>query len=289
MTLELVEVAAFSPEKQSASTKQKVSNLDLSVPTVATQIQAVTAMDASLSPNQDTAMTISTQKHIHLPSQSNDDAPPLNVNRQKSVFEELLENKWYKFFSSCFIWTRVVVLLLSIFLFCLSLSYCTAQFLEAKLELITDCSERIKTREQIWRHSYESSLKYSSDHKLNEESQVMYMSDTSTCDKYQGKYYIQQKYGYTTEPCWTTKPLEVDTEKLWYSNQYDSQRTNGVNTKSVLFGIIVLFCGIIIVYTLISFIIDIVSMVRGTLHRRSKFYAPYRQRESRRMSKDKKK
>eukprot|EP01084_Bolivina_argentea_P225445 380963_1 len=54
-------------------------------------------------------------------------------------------------------WIRLSMIILTIFLFCLSTAYCIGQLYETKLHLITKCSP--KTMEEIWYHSYLSSLK----------------------------------------------------------------------------------------------------------------------------------
>ena len=129
------------------------------------------------------------------------------------------QDKWCKFLTNFLLWVSILILILTIFLLFLSTSYLIAQLLEAKLDLITECPEPIKTREEIWRHSYESSLKYPSNEILNYETQ----------------------YGLTDEPCWTKK-VEINTNQLWYSNKYNYQWKNNVNAKSILFGIISIYC-----------------------------------------------
>lgn len=95
----------------------------------------------------------------------------IETNRQLSAFDEMRENKWFKFFTNFLFYIRVLILILTIFLTLLSLSYCIAQSLEPKLDLITECPEP-KTREEIWQHSYESTFKYPPNQTINEESQV---------------------------------------------------------------------------------------------------------------------
>ena len=157
MALEMLEVANFSPEQAKQHTRHKISNLDLT----ATVAKKENEGPSEQTKAKDTSIT-NTMMH----------------QAEQSGLQELIQqNKWCKFFGNCLFWTRILVLILTIFLFCLSLSYSTAQLLEAKLDLITDCGVP-KTREEIWWHSYESSLKYPPDQKLNDESQVLIYSYT---------------------------------------------------------------------------------------------------------------
>lgn len=86
-----------------------------------------------------------------------------------SMFNEMKTNNWCRFFKNLLFWIRILLLTLMIFFFFLSLSYCIAQLLEPKLDLITECPKP-KSIEEIWQHSYQSTFKYSNDSILNEES-----------------------------------------------------------------------------------------------------------------------
>ncbi len=87
-------------------------------------------------------------------------------------------------------WIRISVLMLSVFLFILSTAYALAQVVETKLDVVTRCPEP-KTREQIWRHSYESAVRDGNgDVVMSEESM----------------------FGFTDDSCWTTRALTIDTE-----------------------------------------------------------------------------
>ncbi len=102
------------------------------------------------------------------------------------------------------------MLLLSLLLLALSAAYCIGQLLKVELKLLTECKNP-KTREEIWRHSYE----VSNNGELNYESQ----------------------YGDTDEPCWTTRELQINTDKLWYSNQYTHKWISTPNYSFYLFAI----------------------------------------------------
>ena len=116
---------------------------------------------------------------------NSDNVAIVDTTRQgtKSKSSRIHQDKWCKLLTNFQLWVRILILILSICLLFLCTSYYVAQLLEAKLDLITECPEPVKTREEIWRHSYESSLKYPPNETINYETQ----------------------YGLTDEPCWTTK------------------------------------------------------------------------------------
>ncbi len=82
------------------------------------------------------------------------------------------------------LWIRVLLIVLSLFLFFLCSSYSIGQLLETKLDVYTTCPEP-KTREEIWAHSYQKSLQ-NGEVVINEESQ----------------------FGWHDESCWTTRKVE---------------------------------------------------------------------------------
>ena len=93
-----------------------------------------------------------------------------------------------------------------------------AQLVTVELDLITECKE-IKSREDIWDHSYQASLKYGDGDKLNEETQ----------------------FGLTNEACWSTNRIEINTHRLWYSNYYIAQWNNNINAQCIMFAFIALY------------------------------------------------
>ena len=111
----------------------------------------------------------SSTNHEMIPSQSVEELAKATTIRQTSVFDEIKDNKWWKFFTNFLFYIRILVLLLTTLLLFLSTSYALAQLLEAKLDVITECPKP-KTREEIWQHSYEATFKYPPDQILNEET-----------------------------------------------------------------------------------------------------------------------
>ena len=69
--------------------------------------------------------------------------------------------------------------------------------------------------------------------------------------------------------------IEINTNQLWYSNKYDYQWIINLNAKSILFGIISIYCFFIILFNATNIVIDIINVRRNTLHQKSKFYASY--------------
>jgi len=124
-----------------------------------------------------------------------------------------------------------------------------AQLVTVELDLITECKE-IKTREDIWEHSYQASLKYGDGDKLNEETQ----------------------FGLTNEACWSTNRIEINTHRLWYSNYYFAQWTDTINVSCIMFGFVALYCTSIIIYILRLLIEDILAIAQNKLHEKSKLY-----------------
>eukprot|EP01083_Nonionella_stella_P081792 225519_1 len=158
-------------------------------------------------------------------------------------------NKWVKLFLSIYLWSRLFIFLLSVILLVLSVSYFMGQLLHTKLDLITLCPEP-KTREQIWRHSYESSLK-SQYHTngaftLNEESQ----------------------YGFTDEPCWSTRQIDINTDELWHTNKY-IYAWQSMGWKAILFALVAVYALVIIMYNLFTMVSDIISIANNTIHTKS--------------------
>eukprot|EP01084_Bolivina_argentea_P013130 24602_1 len=148
-------------------------------------------------------------------------------------------------------WIRIFILILSIFLLLLSTSYCIAQLLEVKLDIITEC-ENPKTLEEIWAHSYQASLGNGAV-EINAQSQ----------------------HGHSTESCWTTKKIDINTDQLWYSNKYIHNWKQTVNAQCVLFGLLSIYLLVIIFYNTITLIIDIVYITKGRLHTKSVLYGKY--------------
>eukprot|EP01083_Nonionella_stella_P102201 290569_1 len=167
---------------------------------------------------------------------------------QSDMMEQFYSHKWFKLFTRDAFYGRILILFLSFVLFALSTAYCVAQFWSVKLDLVRKCHPR--TREEIWRHSYESGL-VDGNIIINAESQ----------------------YGHTKDSCMTTQTFDTNTDLVWYTNAYKADRaTNDFITKSVLFGCISLYCFGIIVFNIITIVSDIGHVSRNQLHTKSKLY-----------------
>ena len=72
---------------------------------------------------------------------------------------------------------RIFVLILSVFLFVLSVAYSLGQVVETKLDIITKCPEP-KTPQEIWEHAYQSSLDKDGDVVMSYESMFGWTEDS---------------------------------------------------------------------------------------------------------------
>ena len=157
-------------------------------------------------------------------------------------------NKWFNLFENYLFWIRIFALILSTVLLLLSVSFCIGQLIEAKLDIITQCQP--KTREEIWEHSYQSSLDQNGEVIMNEESQ----------------------FGLTDDACWTTKKVEINTDQLWFINKYIHHWKTNINAQCIFYGLISVYLVIIIFYNLITLIMDIVVIAKYKLHTKSSLY-----------------
>eukprot|EP01083_Nonionella_stella_P052304 138820_1 len=176
---------------------------------------------------------------------------PITPNQANTIDNtEYMPHKWTKLFTSFSFLSRIVLFLFSLFVLALSICYCIAQLVSVELDLITQCPER-KTLEQIWAHSYNASVKNNG--KLD-----------ALADEYQ--------YGLTSDECWSTKSIQINTGRLWYSNYYAHKWHNKINWKCVLFGLISLYCLCIIIFNIVTIVSNIIDVARNTLHTKSKWY-----------------
>lgn len=89
----------------------------------------------------------------------------------------VIEHQWIRLFTNCLFWSRIFILFFSIFVLILSVLYSLAQLVTVELDLITSC-DQTKTPQEIWQHSYETSLENGG--KLDEnayESQVCHINN----------------------------------------------------------------------------------------------------------------
>eukprot|EP01083_Nonionella_stella_P016088 44970_1 len=169
-----------------------------------------------------------------------------------------IQFKWYKFCTTSEFLGRILLLVLSFILLILSTAYCMGQWYDSTLKLITHCDGKDIT--DIYEHSYHSGLQDNGEVKLNHSSQ----------------------WGWTNEPCWTTKTRETNTNDLWYSNVYSAYVVeHPVNVQSIAFGLISVYCLCIIVYNIHSLITDVISASGNKLHTTSKRYKDFMDNQKR--------
>eukprot|EP01084_Bolivina_argentea_P182215 314615_1 len=183
---------------------------------------------------------------------ANNSIPNDNQNQQLDTpnqfsNNEYIKNKCRKLLTSPLFLSRFLTILYSLILLALSTVYCLAQLLDVELDLITECKS--KTRQEIWKHSYNASWKYPYQ-SLAEEIQ----------------------YGYTQDECWTTKKYEINTERLWYGNYYKVRWNMDGMTRSVLLGFVVVYCAVVILYSLYSMSTDIWYATKNKLHEQSQLF-----------------
>eukprot|EP01084_Bolivina_argentea_P242428 406689_1 len=172
---------------------------------------------------------------------------PLTTNTNITYSDN---NKYLKLFLNKLFCVRILILLLSILLLILSVSYCIAQFINVELDLIVVCPQR-KTKEQIWKHHYANSIN--------------------------GEISVESQYGWSTsnDKCWTTRPVSlfVDEDNLWNKNNYTVKPNNKkANVVSVIFAFIALYALAIIVYNIVTIITDIINVKSDKLYTKSKLY-----------------
>eukprot|EP01083_Nonionella_stella_P047667 127571_1 len=142
---------------------------------------------------------------------------------------------------------RIFVLVLSMFLLVLSASYCMGQLLVVKLNLITNCPEP-KTSHDIWQHSYQT---------YEENDRVMS---------------AESQFGETDDACWTTRKIEINIDRIWQYNKYVPQWKTNINAQCVLFGLLSVFLMLIILFTVITSVIDVNAMRNNTLYMKSSLF-----------------
>eukprot|EP01084_Bolivina_argentea_P075948 137632_1 len=176
------------------------------------------------------------------------------------VHQSYKQNKWRNLFLNSLLYGRFGIIILTLFLLIISLSYCVAQLYNTKLHLVQECDK--KDIKEIWHNSYENSL-------INGEVVMT----------------AESQYGHTKEPCWysnignTTKNIDTNTEQLWYSNVYIPQRIEFINIPCVLYGLLTFYCICIIFYNLFNIIMDIIYVANNKLHTKSKQYKNHQRQQ----------
>eukprot|EP01083_Nonionella_stella_P183840 665390_1 len=161
-----------------------------------------------------------------------------------------IQFKWQKLMRNKFFYARLPTCILALFLLFLSVTYCIGQTCETQLDLITHCDP--KTREEIWQHSAEVQL---TNHKNK--------TDISR----------ESQYGLNDDACWSTKSSEINEHTLWSTTKYTYDWVdNPMNIKTVLFGLISLYCLIVILYMIVATVNDIIDIANNTLHQRARVY-----------------
>ena len=141
---------------------------------------------------------------------------------------------------------RIFTLGMNIVLLMLSVAYCIARLSSARLKVVRECVPM--DAQDIYQHSYLSGLNENGSVSINEESQ----------------------WGWTNDPCITTKTYQDNVDHIWYSNVYVHEWSDRVDYAAVLFGLLGLYSFGILVYNLVSISTDIHHLRHNTLHTLSK-------------------
>eukprot|EP01083_Nonionella_stella_P160074 522932_1 len=161
-----------------------------------------------------------------------------------------IQFKWQKLIGNHLFYARIPTCILALLLLILSAAYCIGQTCETQLDLITKCEP--KTREEIWQHSGDVQLRNSQ----NKTERTR-----------------ESQYGWTDEACWSTKSSEINMHTLWRTSKYKYEWVEQpLNVKTVLFGLISLYCLVIILYGVGATINDIIDVKNNTLHQRAYQY-----------------
>eukprot|EP01084_Bolivina_argentea_P022669 42136_1 len=184
-----------------------------------------------------------TPLQIAICSTVNEDQKNDNKNIQIINKAKLIQNKLF--------WSRICSLFLTLLLCLLSFSYCWAQILNVKLKIVSVCDDP-PSREQIWKHSFEYSVEHSPN-QLTSETQ----------------------YGLNADQCWTTNRVQINTDNIWNKNYYTLSPNHPINSQMFMFGLISVYCTIIIIFNIITLSSDMVSANKNLLHTKSPLYKEY--------------
>eukprot|EP01083_Nonionella_stella_P105106 302167_1 len=227
------------PQEVSANTKYKIEATTLAVPTT---IKSTSIGDHSSESEDDYCSP-------------NDIASQSQLDQQCAVLRNdintnYIKFKWRKLLRKPLLCSRVLALILTVILLLVSFTYCIAQLCEVELDLLTECPPPVKEREEIWQHYEQRSLQ----------------SDTP------GLLTSETHHGSTKDNCWTTKSFELNTDALFYSNNYKHQWKDKWDGKMILFGCISMYCVVIIMYGVATIVLDVIDVRSNTLHTKSPLY-----------------
>ena len=207
------------------------------VDTDPTQCNTVTRISGSIELQQTTSTT---------------STPNGKQKENVSAAQYVQQNRYCRLLKNQMFWSRILTLLFSVILLALSTAYCIASQSTVKLELLKECDP--KTSEKIWDHSYESAEFIDGQPVLSAESQ----------------------FGLNDDSCWTTKSLSVNTDQLWYSNNYEHhwKRPLDVDYRFVLFVVLTMYTLIVTLYTAWSIVSDLIAVQTNELHTKCSKYKP---------------
>ena len=147
-----------------------------------------------------------------------------------------------------------MVFLISLILLILDIAYCIALQSTVSLELLKECTPM--RPEEIWSHSHEFA-------EIDNEGKPI-LSEAS-------------QFGITDDECITTKSIVINTDPLWFQNNYKRQWKSSfsVDYRSILFLLIVVNTFSITLYTVQSMISHALAYRKSKLHTKcARYTAP---------------
>ena len=228
--------------------KMRVHAKHVAVPTMEPDEDEEESLESQPTPS---ILNNNTGVSVRLNSSSVKDVPrPSSIAANQVT--NYMKNKWKSLLTSWILWVRIVILLFSMFIVALAVFYAIAELVTVELDLITECPEPISrdSREETWPISYE--INQENDGKSHENAHAL-------------------QYEYDRE-CWGTHSVEVNTDRLWYSNYYTAVWNIEINWKCIMFLVVALHCFGIIVYCVYRLLKDIIGIKKENLHENSNTY-----------------
>ena len=156
-----------------------------------------------------------------------------------------------KLCNSLFMWTRIIALIFTIFLFLLALSFTVAQLVETSLDIVSRCPEP-KSLEEIWAHNLQKA-------EVDGDGVV--------------QINVAAQKGWHIDPCWNRIHLQFN-DGMWRANLVIHDIVFRSDWGFYLFAASSLFLLSVVVYNAFTIITDINSALRGTLHQKAQAAQP---------------
>eukprot|EP01083_Nonionella_stella_P089477 249653_1 len=188
----------------------------------------------------------------------------IDRNATSLAHDDYISHKWTKLVKQSAFWMRIVTLFLTMILLTLSTAYCIAQLIDVELKIVDLCEP--KSRDEIWQIA------------------------ANRADAIDPPLTYETQYGWNRdESCLTTRKIYFNEDNLWYGNHYKHHWLQIVDVKCIWFGILSIYCLLILIYTVITLTEDIIFVKRNCLHTKSTQFDHYTSNKSKSVSKSNKK